>query len=114
MAAADVLSYKGRRLLPVVLDAHAATNPDRLYAVIPKTADVKDGLRDISVADLARCANCMAQWIEERFGRSDSFETLSYIGLNDLRGIACFLAAVKCGYKVCREPDATLPGPGPR
>ncbi|KAI0147491.1 hypothetical protein GGR57DRAFT_476649 [Xylariaceae sp. FL1272] len=90
----------GRRLMPAVLDRLAVTAPDRLYGVIPKTADVTEGFRDISVADMARCVNFVARWIEELHGRSQSFETISYIGTPDLRGPAIFQAAVKCGYKL--------------
>jgi len=89
----------------VVLDQLADTNPSRIYAAIPKTSDVKDGYRDISVADLARCVDFMAWWIEDKFGRSESFETITFIGLSDLRGPALLMAAVKTGYKVCAELD---------
>ncbi|KAI1264941.1 hypothetical protein F5Y18DRAFT_71444 [Xylariaceae sp. FL1019] len=101
----------GRRLMPTVLDHLAVTTPDRLYGVIPKSADVTEGFRDISVADMARCVNFMARWIEKLYGRSQSFETMSYIGTPDLRGPAIFLAAVKCGYKLLlpspRNPPST-------
>lgn len=90
----------GRRLVPQVLDELAATDPQRVYAAIPKTADVKDGYRDITVADLARCVNFMARWIETKFGRSDCFETLTYVGLSDLKGIVTLLASIKTGHKV--------------
>ena len=93
------LSY-GQRLLPSVLDELAQTNPSHLYGAIPKTADVGQGFYDVTVADLARCVNFMANWISDRFGRSDRFETFTYIGVSDFRGIIVFLAAVKCGYKV--------------
>ncbi|CAJ2511290.1 Uu.00g069150.m01.CDS01 [Anthostomella pinea] len=100
----------GRRLLPSALDELAETSPNRLYAAIPKTADVNDGFRDITVADVARGANFMAKWIEDKFGRSESFETLTYIGVSDLRGPIVFQAAVKCGYKLLlpspRNPPA--------
>ena len=94
----------GRRLVPQVLDELAVTDPKRVYAAIPKTADVKDGYQDITVADLARCVNFTAKWIEDKFGRSDVFETITYVGLSDLRGIVTLLAAIKTGYKV-REPS---------
>ncbi|RYP10073.1 hypothetical protein DL765_008227 [Monosporascus sp. GIB2] len=101
----------GRRVMPSVLDGLARTNPNKLYGAIPKAADVTEGFRDITVADIARCANFMAAWIVERFGRSGSFETLTYMGIEDFRGVAVFHAAVKCGYKLLlpspRNPPAT-------
>jgi hypothetical protein len=93
--------------MPAVLDELAATNPNRLYGAIPKTTEMKDGFRDISVADLARCVNFMARWMEDRFGRSDKFETITYMGTSDFRGTVVFIAAVKCGYKVCKEACST-------
>lgn len=90
----------GRRLLPSVLDELAAAAPDRLYATIPTQNDLTNGFQDITVAHAVRCVNYMAHWVETRFGRSDDFETFSYVGIPDLRGAITFLAAVKCGYKV--------------
>ncbi|KAI1120472.1 acetyl-CoA synthetase-like protein [Nemania abortiva] len=101
----------GRRLLPVVLDGIAEMNPNRLYAAIPKTSNVADGFRDVTVGEIARCVNFTANWIEQKLGRSDTFETLTYIGIPDLRGPIVFFAAVKCGYKLLlpspRNPPAT-------
>ncbi|KAI1747021.1 hypothetical protein F4782DRAFT_522771 [Xylaria castorea] len=101
----------GKRLMPVVLDELAKANPNRLYAVIPKSTDVKDGFRDITFADVARCVNFVAHWIEQKLGRSSSFETISFIGIPDLQGAIIFQAAVKCGYKLLlpspRNPPST-------
>ncbi|KAI0416363.1 hypothetical protein F5X98DRAFT_388112 [Xylaria grammica] len=101
----------GKRLMPVVLDELAKADPNRLYAAIPKSADVQDGFRDITAADVARCVNFMALWIEQKLGRSSSFETVSFIGIPDLRGAVIFQALVKCGYKLLlpspRNPPST-------
>lgn len=99
MAPSGAIPY-GQRLFPTYLDQLARTNPGRVYASIPKTADVKDGFLDVSIADLARCANFMAKWLEDNFGKSDNFETITYLGLSDLRGVALFFGAMKTGYKV--------------
>ncbi|RWA08436.1 hypothetical protein EKO27_g6678 [Xylaria grammica] len=66
----------------------------------PQVGDVQDGFRDITAADVARCVNFMALWIEQKLGRSSSFETVSFIGVPDLRGAVIFQALVKCGYKL--------------
>lgn len=86
--------------MPSVLDELAKNNPNKLFAAIPKSSDVEQGFRDITVADAARCINFMARWILDKFGRSETFETISYIGIADLRGALLFQSAVKCGYKV--------------
>jgi hypothetical protein len=99
MTALEKQSY-GRRLMPIVLDQLAIAVPDRLFAAVPKSGDLSDGFRDVSVSDVARCVDFMAHWIEDHFGRSETFDTLGYIGIPDLRGVITFYAAVKCGYKV--------------
>lgn len=98
----------GRRLAPLVLDELAKSDPKRVYAAIPKTADVKHGYQDITVAELARCVNFMADWLEDKFGRSTDFETITYLGLSDLRGIVTLLAAIKTGYKVSHVSRSIL------
>lgn len=103
MATTGLPAY-GRRLVPQVLDELASADPGRVYAAIPKTSDVKDGYHDITVADLARCVDFTARWIEDNFGRSNVFETITYIGLSDLRGIVTLLAVIKTGYKVRNCP----------
>lgn len=90
----------GRRLVPQVVDELAATAPDRVYAAIPKTSDVQDGYRDVTMAELSGCVNFMARWLEQRFGKSETFETITYVGLSDLKGITILLAAIKVGFKV--------------
>lgn len=90
----------GRRLLPCVLDELARTYPRRLFCAIPKSADISEGFNDITVSEVARCVDFMAAWVEDRFGQSETFETIGYIGIPDLRGVVIFYATVKYGYKV--------------
>lgn len=90
----------GRRLLPAVLDELSRATPNRLYAAVPRSADVTEGFRDLTVAEIARAVDFMANWIIDRHGYSKSFETISFLGIADLRGPIVFLAAVKAGYKV--------------
>lgn len=98
MATQELPAY-GRRLVPQVLDELASTDPHRVYAAIPKTSEVKDGYHDVTVAELAHAVHFMSKWIEDKFGKSTDFETITYIGLSDLRGVVTLLAAVKAGYK---------------
>lgn len=93
----------------MVLDELGKTDPHRVYAAIPKTSNVADGFRDVSVADLVRCVDFMAKWLEDKFGRSNSFETITYIGLSDVRSPAILLAAIKTGYKVLPQSPRALP-----
>lgn len=90
----------GNRTLPQALDDLATSIPDRLYASVPRDRDLSNGFADVSCGDMARCVNFTAHWISTTLGRSESFETLAYIGIPDLRSAAVFLGAVKCGYRV--------------
>jgi|SRR5687767_8908413 acyl-CoA synthetase (AMP-forming)/AMP-acid ligase II len=90
----------GRRLLPQVVDHYAKTEPDRVYASIPRsTTELSDGFEDVSMTRLASIVNRMAWWLEDRIGRGE-LDAIAYIGPADIRYAAIFLAAVKCGYKV--------------
>lgn len=90
----------GCRLLPSQLDYNAAVTPDRIYASVPLTHDIADGFRDITTREVLDAVDSFAWWLRDRFGPSDSFETLAYAGIADLRYVIFFYGAVKCGYKV--------------
>lgn len=90
----------GSRLLPQVVDELACSDPERIYASIPRSSAVSDGFRDISMLEISRAVNKVAHWLEKVIGRSTAFETISYMGPSDLRYSIIFLAAVKTGYKV--------------
>ncbi|KAL9027580.1 MAG: hypothetical protein Q9196_003913 [Gyalolechia fulgens] len=66
----------------------------------PKTFELKDGFREVTVLQLSRSVDRLAWWLEECIGRSSTFETIAYLGLPDLRYTIVILAAVKCGVKV--------------
>ena len=92
----------GSRLLPQVVDELARSDPDRVYATLPLSSDLTQGFRDVTMLQVSQAVNKCAFWLEETIGRSTEFETLSFMGLPDLRYAIIFLAAVKCGYKVSR------------
>ena len=90
----------GERLLPQILDSLADTDPNRVYAAIPLSAQVSDGFQDITVASLANAVNRCCWWMQEKPGTSTTFDTIAYLGIADLRYAIVFLASVKCGRKV--------------
>lgn len=92
----------GRRLLVSILDEEALSMPNRAFAAIAKSADVSDGFQDVSIATIAAAVNFLACQLQSRYGAAtkQDFETLTYIGVPDLRYCIVFYAAVKCGYKV--------------
>ncbi|KAM0798210.1 hypothetical protein BDR22DRAFT_823561 [Usnea florida] len=108
---ANIQRPYGRRLLPQILDELAQTTPHRLYAAISKSTDLNDGFKDVTIGEMAVAVNCMVYWLQQQFVTTKLFETISYIGLPDLRYTIYFLAAIKCRYKILfpspKNPAAT-------
>ena len=89
-------------LLPHLVDKRAVLTPDTLYSEYPVSALTYDeGYRKITYNDFANAINGVARWLVETLGSGKDFETLAYIGPNDIRYPALLLGAVKAGYKVC-------------
>jgi acyl-CoA synthetase (AMP-forming)/AMP-acid ligase II len=91
---------KGSRTLLEVLDCKARLHPDKTFASVPKGSDIDHGFRDVTFAEIHRSINATAHWLEDKFGKSTTFETLLYLGVHDLRFTLIFFAAQKCGYTV--------------
>jgi hypothetical protein len=91
----------GQRLLPVLIDSLAITDPDRPFASIPRSdSRIEDGFQDISSRAFARAVNRAAWWLAESLGEAGpGFPTVTYIGPHDLRYPILILAAVKTSYK---------------
>lgn len=98
----------GRRLLPTIVDEVAETNPSRPFATIALTANVANGFRDVTFKEIANGVDSMAYFLQERFGKSQNFETLCYLGSPDLRTPILFYAAIKCGFKVLSASSPSL------
>ena len=90
----------GRRLFSVTVDEIADERPEKLFACIPRTSNLKDGFDDVTFRDFARAADRTAWWLEGLLGKSTTFETLTYIGPFDLRYSILMVAVPKVGYKV--------------
>ena len=85
-----------------IIDNRAKSDPEALYAEVPKSpTSFDEGYTKISYRTFADAINGAAWWLQETLGcRSSDFETLAYVGPNDLRYNVFILAAVKAGYKV--------------
>lgn len=92
--------HYGNRLLPKVLDDVAEANPNRLYAAVPRSNNLKDGFIDITFKDMARCVNFFASLLEKTLNCHTDLETVAYLGLPDLRNVVVLIAGLKLGYKV--------------
>lgn len=90
-----------KKLLNHIVDDMAREKPDVLYAEIPLSPTSFDaGFRRVTYRALANAINGMAWWLHRTLGPGQNFETLLYIGPNDLRHNILILGAVKAGYKV--------------
>lgn len=70
----------GHRPIPTLVDEYARTDPDYVFALIPRTANFADGLQKITINDFARAIDEVAFRIDSGYGRSDKFDTIAYIG----------------------------------
>lgn len=88
-------------LIPNIVDQRARSDPESLYAEYPRSVTSYDeGYQKITIGSLANAVNGVAWWLQKTLGRGEHFETLAYIGPNDLRYPALILGAVKAGYTV--------------
>lgn len=88
-------------LVPNLVDKRARLTPDAVHSEYPISALTYDeGYRRITYRDFANAVNGAARWLQTTLGPGRHFETLAYMGPNDLRYPALILGAVKAGYKV--------------
>jgi len=92
---------RSRELLVHIVDEIARETPEALYAELPRSATNFDaGFHKVTYYLFANAINGMASWLNKTLERKGDFETLLYLGPNDLRHNILLLAAVKAGYKV--------------
>ncbi|KAK5624968.1 hypothetical protein RRF57_000684 [Xylaria bambusicola] len=87
----------GKRTIPSAIDELAQACPTRTWVSF---ATDYQRLRDVSFQTCAHAVNQTCWWLKRTLGTSETFDTVAYIGPNDLRYLILFSAAVKCGYKV--------------
>ena len=90
----------GQRPLPSLIDEIAERDPERPYVSISQTSSAQDGYKDISFSSFAKAVNRCSWWMEEQLGRGHGFETLAYMGPQDLMYPVLIMASIKTGYKV--------------
>lgn len=90
-----------KQLLVNIVDGLAAVKPHATYAYLPVSpTDYSKGFYRVTYQKFANAINGLAWWLTTQFGRSNSFEALTYIGPNDFLPNALILACAKAGYKV--------------
>ncbi|KAJ5650094.1 uncharacterized protein N7484_003817 [Penicillium longicatenatum] len=88
-----------RRLLAGVVDHAAETDPERLFAVIPKGSELSDGFQNLTMKGLSQAVNFLCRWIENTIGTDIPEQTLAYMGSNDVRYCIFILACQKTGHR---------------
>ncbi|KAL2069203.1 hypothetical protein VTL71DRAFT_15541 [Oculimacula yallundae] len=103
----------GSRFLPNMIDKLANESPTKSFISVPRTAYLDEGFHDITYSSYADAINRAAWWLDEKFGKATpaTFETVAYIGPNDLRQVILMVAAMKSGRKLLMlSPWASLEG----
>lgn len=91
----------GKRLMPHVIDHLGQYYPDKVAGSMPRNnSTLTDGFRQLTFGELAHAVNYTAWWIEKNYGRSDNYDTLTFIGANDIRYLTVIMACNKTGYRV--------------
>ncbi|TGO45147.1 hypothetical protein BCON_0418g00100 [Botryotinia convoluta] len=97
---AEPATSSTKELLPNLVDAIAATEPEAIFAEYPvNPVSYESGYQKFSYGSLANAANGIAWWLQEKLGPGEDFPALAYIGPNDILVNAFLLGAVKAGYK---------------
>lgn len=89
-----------KETLSAIVDAGAARVPDQLVCVHPRSADIAQGWRSITLRDLSEAGDHAARWIERTLGRAAAPEAIAYLGANDARYMAFLIGCQKTGYSV--------------
>ena len=97
--------HKTKQFLNNIMDGLARTRPQTLYGEIPVSpTSYEAGYRKITYQALASAVNGVAWWLTKELGPGKDFQTLCYMGWNDVRYVILVLGAVKAGYKVDALP----------
>lgn len=87
-------------LLPHAVDNLAETSPGAIFCLHPISSDISEGWQSVTFKSLAKAANNLAWWIENKVGQSKNIEVLAYVGANDMRYAIFILACLKTGHVV--------------
>ncbi|KAH6696768.1 putative NRPS-like enzyme [Leptodontidium sp. MPI-SDFR-AT-0119] len=91
---------ESNELLPIILENRAKTDPHGVWAKFPiSPITYTEGFRSATHLELLNAVNKVAWLLEMSLGRSESFETIAYLGPNDLRSIIVVIGGIKAGYK---------------
>lgn len=87
-------------LLPHAIEQNAKDDPEGLFASVPLGVTYTEGFRNVTKLQFLKAIDHVAGLLDKNFGKGQNFETLTYIGQNDLRYSIIVVAGIKAGYKV--------------
>lgn len=86
------------RLLVELVESRAATQPQAIFAKVPRDNAYANGYRVVTNSALMTAVDHVVALIETTFGPSVDFRRIAYLGLHDLRYTIVLLAGIKSGY----------------
>ena len=84
----------GKRSIPSFIDHLAATDPDHVFALVPRASQYADGLIDVTIGTFAKAIDRAAFWIESLVGKSHDSSVLAYLGPSE----SCFVGKRPYNY----------------
>ncbi|KAI9745048.1 MAG: hypothetical protein M1818_001326 [Claussenomyces sp. TS43310] len=88
------------RLIHLIPDELAGVVPNHPLFSYPKTSKPQDGFVDVSSKRFANSINRTSWYLATLLGTPHNFDTVGYMGPNDIRYFLFMFAAVKVGYKM--------------
>ncbi|XXG95744.1 hypothetical protein Hte_002014 [Hypoxylon texense] len=88
------------RLIHLLADELAQAVPDHILFSFAKTADPRDGFVDVSSQTFANAVNRTSWFLRSILGESKNFDTVAYMGPNDIRYFLLMFGAIKAGFKM--------------
>ena len=83
-------------LVPNLVEKRAGLNSDAIYLEYPVSAlNFDDDYREATNGDFKNAVNGAARWLQTRLGPGKDFETLAYMGSDELGYSALMLSAVR-------------------
>lgn len=92
------LTMTCQRLLLELIEDRAATQPQAVFAKVPRDNAYANGYRLVTNEALLTAVDHVAVLITSKFGPSTNFQRAAYLGLHDLRYTILLLAGIKTGY----------------
>lgn len=90
----------GQRLLVTTFEEKARSHPEQAFCLLPRSSDLHNGFYEVTFKQMQTAVDYTTHWLQNNLGPFSPNETVSYMGLSDLRYNIFFYAAVKLRLKV--------------